>query len=167
MPPATRQARPWRCEPEELIKSKIPYMYHPTNNEKLQDPQAIANTFSCYYSSLYNIKEDSRNTQYTPESINQFLDCINLPSLCPSQLTNLNTPFTSSVISKAIHSLPNCKCPGPDGLIGEYYKFLKDTLAPCNTIYPVLFSLQMGIFLIVLYLCIIILFFNKMFEQNK
>ena len=60
-------------------KTKIPYILHPTTKEKLYHPQAIADAFSCYYNSLYNLKEDQATIQPTESMISTFLDQVSLP----------------------------------------------------------------------------------------
>lgn len=46
------------CVHRLRTKSKIHYVIHPLTKDKLQDPQAIANAFRCYYEHLYTIKEN-------------------------------------------------------------------------------------------------------------
>lgn len=53
----------------QLIKSKIAYLYHLQSNDKLINPQAIANAFSTYYSDLYNLNTDSQTHQPNQEAI--------------------------------------------------------------------------------------------------
>lgn len=36
----------------KATKTQIPYLYHPMNKTKVLDPQAIAETFNRYYSTL-------------------------------------------------------------------------------------------------------------------
>lgn len=54
-------------------KSKIPYILHPTTKHKLYHPQDIADTFSHYYSTLYNLKDDTNTIQPSTDAINSFL----------------------------------------------------------------------------------------------
>lgn len=44
-------------------KTKIIILYHPTTQKKLLEPQATADAFSHYYSTLYNLKDDPSVTQ--------------------------------------------------------------------------------------------------------
>lgn len=74
-------------------KSKIQYLFHPTTNEKLINPQAIADAFSVYYSTLYNIQEDKNTHQPSQGEIDFFLTHISLPKLNDSQLVCLKRPF--------------------------------------------------------------------------
>lgn len=65
----------------QRIKSKIPHLFHPATNQKLMDPQTIADAFSHYYQSLYNLKDDINTAQPSREEIDSFLKEINLPTL--------------------------------------------------------------------------------------
>lgn len=82
----------------------------------------IADAFSNYYGSSYNLNDDNETPQPTPELIEQFLTNIYLPKLQPADLQILNSPFSSSDILETISALPLNKSPGPDGYTSEYYK---------------------------------------------
>lgn len=112
------------------IKAKIPYPIHPNTNQKEFHPQKIADAFSSYYSSLYNLKNYPKTPQPTPEVINNFLSQLPIPKVTDTQLETLNTLFTEIEIHRIIDSLPLNKSPGPDGVSGEYYKEFKYTLSP-------------------------------------
>lgn len=47
-------------------KTHIPFLYHPITKQKLSDLQAIANAFSIYYGTLYNLKNDNTLDQIPP-----------------------------------------------------------------------------------------------------
>lgn len=113
----------------QRIRDKIHSIMYPSTGESLQDPRDIANAFSTYYSSLYNLLPNP-DMNLSSDTINTFLNSIDLPTLTAEQITNLNSPFTAEEVSKTIDSLPLGKSPGPDGFINEYYKLLKTTLAP-------------------------------------
>lgn len=90
----------------------------------------IANTFASFYAQLYNFQESESTTPPNLEKIESFLSSIHLPSLSPTQLTALSTPFTPDEVYKAIKSLPLHKALGLDGFSNEYYKHLNDNLSP-------------------------------------
>lgn len=103
-------------------KTQIPYVLHPITKTKQYHPQAIADAFSQNYSSLYNLRDDSSIPQPNASLIESFLQHINLPSISPEQLTDLNSPITAAEVSGIIKTLPNNKSPGPDGFTGEYFR---------------------------------------------
>lgn len=109
-------------------KTPIPFLIHPTTKTKVFDPQAIADVFSSYYSTLYNLKDDLNMEHPDTAAIQSFLSSVHLPCLSQDQLNNLNTPFTTLEVGKAIDSLPKNKAPGPDGFVGEYYQNFKSIL---------------------------------------
>lgn len=111
-------------------KTKIPFILHPLTKHKLYHPQDIADTFSHYYSSLYNLKDDTNTVQPSTDAITSFLQHLDIPTLTQEHLQTLNRQFTIEEINKAIDSLPNNKSPGPDGFSGEYYKTFKHLLIP-------------------------------------
>lgn len=112
----------------QRVKAHIPFIYHPTTNEKLRNPQDMADAFSAYYSTLYNIKNEPSLTQPNHTAIQAFLDSIQLPHLTDRQIETLNIPFTISEVDKAIDSLRKNKSLGPDGFVGEYYQQFKSIL---------------------------------------
>lgn len=119
-------------------KSKIPYMFSRTG-EKIYNPQDIANRFADYYRELYNIQTSETNRVISPESIDDFLSKISLPSLTPQQLEDLNAPVTLQEIQKVFRTSKLLKAPGPDGLPNEYLQTFSPVLAPhfqsvCTTI---------------------------------
>lgn len=110
-------------------RTHIQHIIHPKTQIKNQHPQAIADAFSHYYGSLYNLKNNSTIPQPTPEIIETFLQSINLPELTTEHLHTLNSPITEIEVNQIIHSLP-LKSPGLDGFTGEYYKAFQDVLTP-------------------------------------
>lgn len=111
-------------------KTKIPFILHPFTKHKLYHPQDIADTFSHYYSSLYNLKDDTNIAQPSTDAINTFLQQLDIPTLTQEHLQTLNQKFNTEEINKAIDSLPSNKSPGPDGFYREYYKTFKHLLIP-------------------------------------
>lgn len=69
---------------DKTFKQRIPHLYHPKLGSKLLNPKEIADAFSSYYGSLYNLKDDKETPQPTPELIEQFLHDISLPTLQPT-----------------------------------------------------------------------------------
>lgn len=130
MLPVIRLAKFWPIEAKSM-KTKILFIFNPAYNDKLYHPQAIADTFSHYHSSLYNPKNYTTIPQPSAEIINEFLKQVNFPQLSEAQLHKLNSPFTPSEISLAIKSLPNNKSPG---FSGEYFKTFLHVLLPHLTI---------------------------------
>lgn len=114
----------------QRTKCKIASVYHPTSKRLLTNPQDIANAFSDYYSSLYNLANDPTNPQPTDPLIQTFLSSIDLPTITPGQLHQLSKPFTNNEIIKAIKRLPTNKSPEEDGFVNEYFKQLNNILSP-------------------------------------
>lgn len=85
-------------------KSKIPFVIHPGNKQKEYHPPKIADAFSYYYSSLYNLKNDPMTHEPTPEAINSFLSTLPIPKPSNSQLNSLTAPLTEAEIYKIIVS---------------------------------------------------------------
>lgn len=103
-------------------KTKIPLLWSPTSQSKLFSPQDIADSFSAFYSGLYDFKEYTRVGIPPLTEIDSFLNSLNLPSLTESQLHNLNLPFTEEELANVIKTLPNGKSLSPDGFPNEYLK---------------------------------------------
>lgn len=81
-------------------------MYHPATKDKLID-QAIADAFSHYYNTLYNLKEDTSIPQPSKSEIDDFLGEINLPIISPEQLYMLNAPFATQELIAVVSNLPS------------------------------------------------------------
>lgn len=103
---------------QRVEKQKIPHIIHPTKGGKLYNPQDIANAFSEFYSTLYNLGDDSYTSQPSDEIIFKFLDSLTLPTLSEAHLQDLNAPFSSR--KEGITLLPNNKVPGPDSFSANY-----------------------------------------------
>lgn len=101
-------------------KTRIPHIFHPKTSAKVENPQAIADAFAEYYSSLYNLKDDTSTVQPVSGAIEQFLAKLTLPSLSDLHLQSLNAAISSTELDHAISSLPAYKAPGPDGLSNAY-----------------------------------------------
>lgn len=50
-------------------KSKVPYIIHPKTKQKEYHPQEIADAFTYYYGTLYNLKDDPSTIQPTPRPL--------------------------------------------------------------------------------------------------
>lgn len=109
---------------------KIPYLYHSTTSKRVKIPQVIADDFADYYASLYNLAVDPNTSQPLSSAISAFLDHLHLPSLAPSDLADLNCPFTDQETVSVIKTLPKGKSPGPDRFSNDYYQTFGDCLAP-------------------------------------
>lgn len=61
---------------------------------RVSNPKEIADAFSEYYKSLYNLKNYANAPQPSEELISDFLASVSLPPTLPqSDLTQLNQPF--------------------------------------------------------------------------
>lgn len=127
-PLATKQANAWPCA--FVVFPPRPGNHSsstpPLSKVNILDPQGIANAFSNYYESLYNLKNDTSTPQPTPANIKEFLSQINLPTISTSQLEVFNSPFTIQEIAQHIDSLPNYKSPGsrwaPRGILQTFQR---------------------------------------------
>ena len=52
------------------------------------------------------------------------------PKLNQEEINQLNRPITRNEVEYVIKALPTNKCPGPDGITGEFYKTYKKELIP-------------------------------------
>lgn len=79
----------------QRYRTQIHFIKHPTTHNKQYHPQHIADTFSQYYSLLYNIKDNTTAPPPTSDIIKTFLEQINLPKLTHEHFTDLNSPITN------------------------------------------------------------------------
>lgn len=103
-------------------KTKIPFMYS-KNNQKIYDPQGIANIFADYYQELFSDIISS-------DKLDSFLSRINLPTVSQDQLDHLNSPVSVQDIKAVIKSSKLLKSPGPDGPPNEYYQTFSEIISP-------------------------------------
>lgn len=114
----------------QRLKYKISSLHHPTTKRLLTNPQDIANVFSDYYSSLYNLSTDTATLQPTDQCIQNFLSTIDLPHITHTQLEGLSQPFSDEEVLSAIKTLPLHKSPGEDGYTNEFYKTFDKLVTP-------------------------------------
>lgn len=113
----------WQLKKEESLKT-----INQIENEQgfiTQNPKEINETFKNFYVNLY--KSESPEDLST---IDTFLSNIDLPKLNQEDQRDLDLPFTSKEIEKALSSLQSNKSPGEDGFPPEFYKEFKDLLMP-------------------------------------
>lgn len=102
---------------------QIPQLNTPTG--LTIDPQTINDRFKNYYAALYT-SETSSDTQ----GIDNFFSTLEIPSVSPDLVDNLEMPISIEELSTAISSMQSGKCPGPDGYPIEFYKKFQHKLAP-------------------------------------
>ena len=56
------------------------------------------------------------------EEMDKYQNMYNLPKLNQEDIENLNRPIAIKEIEAAIKSLPSEKSPGPNGLLGQFYR---------------------------------------------
>lgn len=115
---------------DKITRQKIQHMHNPKSGKIVSNPKEIADSFSDYYESLYNLKDDPVTHQPSEDVISDFLASISLPKLSQTDLTWLNLPFTIPEIDKLIRSMPHNKSSGPDGYSSEYYQLFHTELSP-------------------------------------
>ena len=84
----------------------------------------INNAFCHYYEVLYS------SQAHAPETMKQFLNACQLPTLSESDQNSLGMEITEGDIRKAIDSLKNGKSPGPDGICNEFSKKFGNKISP-------------------------------------
>uniref|UniRef100_A0A8C5MEC2 Reverse transcriptase domain-containing protein n=1 Tax=Leptobrachium leishanense TaxID=445787 RepID=A0A8C5MEC2_9ANUR len=100
-------------------------------SRSIKSPQNIKQTFTDYYSSVYNHSPlHSPPTSSHLADINSFLSSVDLPKLLSTQGEALAKDFSLEEISEAIVSLKPNKAPGPDGYTARYYKTFLPILGP-------------------------------------
>lgn len=96
-----------------------------TQGKIVTSPKEIVQVFEEHYQTLYTQPD-------IPDSFHlsrKFLEQGTLSTLPADLLTDLNAPITHSELMTAIKHLPTHKVPGPDGLMGNFYKMLHDEVA--------------------------------------
>lgn len=113
-------ARQLRGARAKQIISKV----NTQNGRITTDQQEINSVFQEYYINLY--------TSSSPhsEDMRDFFRGLNIPSLSPNQISDLDKPISQQEIIDAIKSLQKGKSPGPDGLPGEFYTTFSVQLTP-------------------------------------
>uniref|UniRef100_A0A8C5LL16 Reverse transcriptase domain-containing protein n=1 Tax=Leptobrachium leishanense TaxID=445787 RepID=A0A8C5LL16_9ANUR len=92
-------------------------------------PADIMEEFASYYQSLYHI--DSVEGPGSPStSLSTYLQSRVTSKLSAAARESLATPITIEELCIALKSMKNGRCPGPDGLPLEYYKFFGEALLP-------------------------------------
>uniref|UniRef100_A0A3B3HQU1 Reverse transcriptase domain-containing protein n=1 Tax=Oryzias latipes TaxID=8090 RepID=A0A3B3HQU1_ORYLA len=94
-------------------------------NVKLTDPLEINQRFHTYYTQLYT--SESKKDQVL---FDKFFSKLNLPRVDEEVSQNLERPFKTEDIQKAINSMQSGKSPGPDGFPSEFFKTFAKDLSP-------------------------------------
>lgn len=87
------------------------------SGETITNPQEINKLLRSYYSLLY-----SSESFVTSESLSDFFDHIEIPSLSKETRAELDAPITINELSTAFDKLKGGKAPGPDGLPIDLYE---------------------------------------------
>lgn len=117
----------------QIVHIKIPYLTSQTH-ACLTNSKDLANRFSSYYASLYNLTSSGAASRPFLPDIQRFLENLSLPH-CPQNNYKPYHPLSPEELGKGIASLPLQKAPGPDGFNNEYYKQFSKLLTPhlCNS----------------------------------
>lgn len=78
-----------------------------------RDPVAVNGTFRHFYKSLYSAEK-------ADAAVASYLNNIPLPTIAEEDRSSLDAAFTPEEVWVAIQSMPNRKCPGPDGFPLEF-----------------------------------------------
>lgn len=81
--------------------------------------------FRDFYAKLYTA--DAPQEDHLAKT---FVDQIELPTLTPTQINNLNAPISDTELEDTIKGLMIGKPPGPDGFTLTFYKMFRKTLLP-------------------------------------
>lgn len=111
-------------------KRKIDRILQSCNNVLKSFPSDIAEVFSAYYQTQFNLCLDPNTLQPTQAIIDFFLDSMHLPKLTTEQLYSISSPFTEIELSAVITSLLAHKSPGAGGFTNEFYKKSPQLLTP-------------------------------------
>uniref|UniRef100_A0A3Q3H395 Reverse transcriptase domain-containing protein n=2 Tax=Kryptolebias marmoratus TaxID=37003 RepID=A0A3Q3H395_KRYMA len=104
--------------------SRLINMIRTQNEDVSYDPKIINSTFRDFYTSLYN------TDMADPEDITSYLSNISLPSVTGEDRAFLDAAITPEEVWAAIKSMPNGKCPGPDGFPLEFFKSFWPEIQP-------------------------------------
>lgn len=85
----------------------------------------IQQCFEKFYQTLYSQQHIDNSSH-----IDTFLAALDLPTISAEENQQLAAAITTDEINAAISRLKANKSPGPDGFTGEWYKSLKEKLAP-------------------------------------
>lgn len=85
----------------------------------------INDAFKNFYSLLYNSECPTDTTDMT-----LFLENLEMPTLDPGAIEELDSPLSIEEIMISIKSMQNNKAPGPDGFSVEFFKKIQNKLAP-------------------------------------
>lgn len=89
---------------------------------KVHTSPDMAETFSNFYSKLYNLDSTSEPTSHTLTDVRTYLEETNLPTLTVEEREALSQPISAEEFASAITDTQSGKAPGPDGFTLLYYK---------------------------------------------
>ena len=115
-------ARRLRKQQESMMVNKIRSI---DGNNVYYKPIEIEKEFEKYYTKLY-----SQPPEADKETIRQFLETLDLPTIGEAQNTVLMSQITDKDIEEAIGKQKTNKSPGSDGFPSEFYKIFREDLKP-------------------------------------
>ena len=92
------------------------------------DPVTVNSTFQDFYKALYSAE------QVDAMVIASYLNNISLPTIAEEDRSSLDAAFTPEEVWAAIQSMPNGKCPGPDGFPLEFWPDIHPIFMPLKKI---------------------------------
>ena len=114
----------WRLRKQQA-ENTIYKIKDPTTNKIVSNMDGIQKAFEKHFKTLYS-QPDLADKQ----TIIDFLESLDLPSIGTIMNKKLIAPITRGEIDEAISSSSNNKSPGTDGYGNEFYKCMKEQLLP-------------------------------------
>lgn len=106
------------------IKTSLPKI-RSQSGTLTQNPQKILETFQAFYSKLYSAPDPDNS-----DSIDSFLNSLDIPTLSDSHRSIMESLFRVEEIHEVIKNLKTESAPGPNGFSAHYYKAFSDALSP-------------------------------------
>ena len=110
---------------KQQADSTIHRIRNPVTGQMENSVEKIKESFNNYYKELYSQPKNIDETK-----IEMLLSSLDLPSVSDGQNRDLMAEITIEEVGFAISRLKTGKAAGPDGFTAEFYKGLRDTLAP-------------------------------------
>ena len=114
----------WRLKKQQA-ENTIYKIRDPVTNKITSNMDNIQKVFETHFKSLY-----SQPDRVDKQTIVDFLESLDLPSIGTTMNKKLISPITQEEIDEAISNLNSNKSPGTDGFPPEWYKVMREHLLP-------------------------------------